>query len=96
MKEFMSEVSRRAGVERMILFGSRASGKARADSDFDLLIVSSKYRNMNVFKRGTDLYHYWNLRYPVDFLCYSPEEFKKLKNDPTSIVYEVVRTGIEV
>ena len=41
------------------------------------------------------MYDYWNLNYPVDFLCYTPKEFNKLKNQIT-IVREAVRDGIEI
>jgi len=41
------------------------------------------------------MYDYWNLNYPVDFLCYSPEEFNKLKKQIT-IVRGAVENGIEI
>ena len=41
------------------------------------------------------MYDYWSLKYPVDFLCYTPEEFNKLKKQIT-IVREAVENGIEI
>jgi len=46
-------------------------------------------------KIQTKMYDYWNLNYPVDFLCYSPEEFNKLKKQIT-IVRGAVENGIEI
>jgi len=37
----------------------------------------------------------WDLGMPVDFLCYTPEEFAELSKRP-SIVREALREGIPV
>lgn len=82
-------------IERLILFGSRAKGKTGRDRDVDLVIVSAKFRTMDFFERGAKMYDYWTLNYPVDFLCYTPEEFRKLRKQ-ISIVAHAVREGIEI
>jgi len=41
------------------------------------------------------LYDDWNLDLPVDFICYTPEEYKKLAKQIT-IVREAERNGIEI
>ncbi len=82
-------------ITKMFLFGSRAWGKPHRDSDVDLIIVSPTFRKKKSLSRGLNLYNYWKLDYPVDFLCYTPEEFKKLKKKIT-IVKEVVERGIEI
>ena len=50
---------------------------------------------MDFIERGSKMYDYWDLNYPVDFLCYTPKEFNKMKNMIT-IVREAVRNGMEV
>lgn len=79
----------------MIFFGSRISGKAAKGSDIDLLIVSPKFRGLDFIERGSKMYDYWNLKYPVDFLCYTPEEFKTLSRRVT-IVKEAVESGADI
>jgi predicted nucleotidyltransferase len=79
----------------MFLFGSRAWGKPHQDSDIDLIIVSPTFRKKKPLARGLNLYDHWSLDYPVDFLCYTPEEFEKLKKKIT-IVKEAVERGIEI
>ena len=59
------------------------------------MIVSKQFKKLKFRKRASKMYDYWNLDYPVDFLCYTPEEFNKLKNRIT-IVKEAVETGIEI
>lgn len=95
LKEFKSNLRRDIPISRMILFGSGAKGMFHQDSDIDLVIVSPKFRRLNFFKRGAKMYDYWNLNYPVDFLCYTPEEFNKFKKQIT-IVREAVKGGIEI
>ena len=95
LKEFKIELSHHITVQKMILFGSRAWGRPHKDSDFDILIVSSSFRNIKSMKRGLGFYKYWHLDYAVDFLLYTPEEFKKLSKQIT-IVREAARKGIRI
>lgn len=92
---FKKNTNRSFPIKKMIFFGSRADGKPNKYSDIDLIIVSSKFKKLNFFKRGAKMYDYWNLDYPVDFLCYTPEEFNKLKKQIT-VVREAVENGIEI
>ena len=95
LKEFKKELSKDIKLNKMILFGSRATGKATRYSDFDLILVSPIFKGKVSFKRPISIRKYWHLDYPVDFLCYTPEEFNKLKKQVT-IVREAVREGIEI
>lgn len=95
LKAFKKELNRSFSIEKIILFGSRARGKTHRDSDIDLMIVSPKFRGMNFFKRGAKMYDHWKMRYPVDFLCYTPEEFERLRRQIT-IVREALREGKEI
>ena len=95
LKEFKDRVNKDVPIKNVILFGSRAHGKTGRDRDIDLIIVSPKFRELDFFQRGAKMYDYWDLRYPVDFLCYTPDEFNKLKKQIT-IVREAVREGIEI
>lgn len=95
LMEFKSDLHKDTPIDKIIFFGSRAKGKFHKDSDIDLIIVSPKFRRLNFFQRGAKMYDYWNLRYPVDFLCYTPEEFNRLKKQIT-IVKEAVEHGIEI
>lgn len=95
LKIFRNMINSEIPVEKMFLFGSYAIGKARRWSDIDLIIVSPKFRRKKSYQRARRLYDYWDLNYPVDFLCYTPEEFNKLKKQIT-IVREAVETGIEI
>jgi len=79
----------------MYLFGSMASGKSHKCSDVDLIVVSKKFRGKGILDRSPTLYMNWDLDYPVDFLCYTPEEFEKRKTK-VSIVKEALEHGISI
>ena len=95
LKGFIERVGKDFPVEECIFFGSRAGREFREDSDVDLIIVSSGFENMNFFERAKKMYDYWELDLPVDFLCYTPEEFRKLKNR-ISIVREAIAEGVKI
>ncbi|MDI6721639.1 MAG: nucleotidyltransferase domain-containing protein [Candidatus Aenigmarchaeota archaeon] len=95
LKKFKEGLSKEISIKEMYLFGSRAHGKPHRWSDFDLIIVSDKFRNKKSFKRSLGFRKYWTIDYPVDFLCYTPEEFEKLRKQIT-IVREAVKEGIAI
>ncbi len=82
-------------IDRLYLFGSRASGKPHRWSDVDLIVVSKRFKGKGILNRSPKLHMKWNLNYPVDFLCYTPEEFRKLSKQ-ISIVSEAIKNGIEI
>ena len=93
LKDFRNKLKENVDVKQIIFFGSRASGRSKKDSDIDLVIVSKDFEGKRFRYRPVELYEYWELDYPVDFLCYTPEEFNKLKNQ-VSIIKDAVETGI--
>lgn len=86
----LREFKKQNKIDKMYLFGSMASGKVHNRSDIDLVVVSKKFRGRGVLNRAPQLYLKWHLDYPVDFLCYTPEEFNKQKKRIT-----IVRTAVE-
>ena len=95
LNSFAVKISQEYPLQKMILFGSRAKGKHHEDSDVDLLLVSPKFRKKRRLQRSPPLYLKWNLNYPVDFLCYTPEEFERKKNK-IGIVHEALAKGIDI
>ena len=95
MIEKLTDFKRRLGVERMILFGSHARGKADENSDVDLILVSKKFRGIKPYKRSSGMWLRWNLDLPVDFICLTDKEFENQKKQ-VSIVSEALREGIQI
>lgn len=95
LRSFRRKVAKRFGVQRMILFGSRARGTPRPASDVDLIVVSAQFRRQGAIERAGPLYLEWDLELPVDFLCYTPEEFEALSRRG-GLVREALREGVVV
>lgn len=94
IKKFKKKLSKDKKIDKVILFGSRARGKYRKSSDVDLILVSSAFRGINCC-RSAGLHKYWTLDLPVDFLCYTPKEFNRLKKKIT-IVRKALKEGISI
>ena len=92
---FAEEISSDYHLNKMYLFGSRASGKVKKNSDVDLLLVSKTFKGKRRLQRSPPLYLKWNLQYPVDFVCLTPEEFNH-KKKIVGIVREAVEKGIQI
>ncbi len=95
LKQFLVDLRKDFLIDRVIFFGSRAFGKERGDSDIDLIVVSDDFENMSFFERVAKMYDYWNLKVPVDFLCYTKKEFNSLRKR-VSIVREALEEGVVI
>jgi HEPN domain-containing protein/predicted nucleotidyltransferase len=78
--------------DRIVLFGSRARGEEKTDSDFDLLVVKDTAerpieRRMAVERLLADR------RVPVDVLVYTPREIWELYAAGSPLVESVVASG---
>jgi predicted nucleotidyltransferase len=81
-----------AQPEKIILFGSRARGDARPNSDFDLLVI--KESNEPGYRRDAPLYHALaGLNVEVDVLVYTPEEVADWAQVPQAFVTTATREG---
>ncbi|UOF90378.1 nucleotidyltransferase domain-containing protein [Fodinisporobacter ferrooxydans] len=60
-------------IEKIILFGSRARGEAKQDSDFDFLVIMDT--DLSPLKRNVEIRKVGRVKgYPMDFLVRTPEE----------------------
>jgi len=97
-KTIIQEEIKRAGLNlrQLLLFGSRARGKARPDSDWDFLIVVDRLPERSLRLRletriGVRLVQE---RLPADVLILSESQFDECKNDVGHIAYYAARESI--
>ena len=95
LKRFKEKMCKKYDISEMILFGSQVSGEANESSDVDLIVVGNEFKNKNPLKRPVELYLEWTMGYPVDFLCYTPEEFEE-KRKEISIVRQAIKEGFVI
>lgn len=85
------------GIDKIILFGSKARGTAGRDSDTDVLILVKRDAR-NLKNQITDLAFDVMLEYSDDIepTIFSTREWEKLTDPPTSFAFCVLREGIEL
>ena len=52
IKEIVSKIAERYGVSKVLLFGSRAKGNEKPDSDYDFLITNGKLKSLLQFSEA--------------------------------------------
>jgi HEPN domain-containing protein/predicted nucleotidyltransferase len=78
--------------ERVILFGSHATGRAREGSDYDLLIIKDDDRRP--LDRRLDLERLLaDRRVPIDLVVYTPREMWELLWAGSPFIEEVLESG---
>ena len=95
IESFAGRIKNNLNIDRIILFGSRAKGTFKKNSDYDFILVSKDFKGEKFTDRISKIYPYWKYNESIEPLCYTPEEFNKLKKQIT-IVREAVREGIEI
>ncbi|MBI5107556.1 MAG: nucleotidyltransferase domain-containing protein [Rhodocyclales bacterium] len=96
IREMVDTIVREADPDTVILFGSRAHGNARADSDVDLLIVEREPFSPQRSRRQETARLYLALRklaISKDLLLYSRDEFERFKDSAHHIVGRAQREG---
>ena len=92
VQEIVQRIVATAQPDKVILFGSRARGNARPDSDFDLLVI--KNSDEPDYRRDASLYlALAGLNAPVDVMVYTPEEVREWSAVPQAFVTTAVREG---
>ena len=97
--DLIAEIVRRivdaAQPEKIILFGSRARGEARADSDLDVLVIKDSKEPR--YRRSVPLYvALADVPAEVEVMVYTPEEIEEWSQVPQAFVTTAVREGITV
>jgi uncharacterized protein len=95
LSEFKERLNCKMHLEKIIFFGSFAKGTNHRYSDIDLIVISKNFQNRRYRRRIPELYDFWEMDYPVDFICYTPEEFKE-RSKYDSIARTAQKEGIVI
>jgi len=92
ISEIIRKIASNYQPEKILLFGSYASGKAREDSDLDFIII--KKTNIPKNKRGREVRkHLLGSKIPMDLKVYTPEEFENEKDSELSFVNSALKNA---
>jgi uncharacterized protein len=95
VRDIVRRIVETAQPDKIILFGSRARGDARPNSDFDVLVIkeSSEPR----YRRSVPLYvALADLPGEVEVMVYTPEEIEEWRDVPQAFVTTAVREGTTI
>jgi len=79
-RHFVKALKKQMKIDRSILFGSLARGDNFVTSDFDFVLVSDAFSGIPFARRASRLYELWHSSRDLELLCYTPEEWQKLKD----------------
>lgn len=94
-KEALPRILEEIKPARVLLFGSRATGDAREESDLDVIVISDHFRDVRFLKRMEMLLKIARFPKHVDYLCYTPEEFERIKGT-SSLIQIAMKQWIEI
>lgn len=92
----VADIVREVAPEAVYLFGSRARGEARDDSDVDLLVIEREPFGEGRSRRR-ELARLWQLvakhRLPADVLLYSRAEVEDWRSTPGHVIARALDEG---
>ena len=92
LEEIVARIRRASRPQRIILFGSRARGEARPNSDYDLLVIQESDEPR--YQRAAPLYTALaDLPAEVEVLVYTPDEVWEWSGVPQAFVTTAIREG---
>jgi len=92
IRDVVRRIVEAAQPDKIILFGSRARGDARPDSDIDILVIQDSTEPG--YRRDAALYlALAGLNAPVDVITYTPEEVRDWSAVPQAFITTAVREG---
>lgn len=92
VEKYIEKISQYYKIESIILFGSYAKGTENEDSDIDIAVISSDFKN--IIKDGADLIGFtWKIDTRIEPHPIRTEDYE---NVATPFVQEVINTGIKV
>jgi predicted nucleotidyltransferase len=91
--EVVTRLVRGLDPDEVWLFGSRAERRNAPDSDFDLFVVTKVSDGEAGFDYNAVYAPIRGLGVGCDVVPCRADEFEEARNDPTSLCWQVIRTG---
>lgn len=95
LQEMVQRITMTGNPQKIILFGSRARGDARPDSDYDLLLIEPsdqpRHRRAARYRRALI-----GLAPAKDILVWTPEEVAEWCDVPNAFITAAINEGIVV
>ena len=90
INDIVNKIANRFNPDKIILFGSYASGNQNEDSDVDLLVI--KESNEPIQSRDFEIRKYLlGTAIPLDIIVYTNAEFEEEKNNRYSLISSTLK-----
>ena len=94
-------IAARSGYDlvRVLVFGSRARGDHRADSDIDVILVSPDFEHVPFYRRSGPFYREWDYKElpSPEFVSLTPAELdERVSAESPTVVQTAVEEGIDL
>ena len=92
IEKYIEKIRQYYEIEAIILFGSYAKGTENEDSDIDIAVISSDFKN--IIQDGADLIGFtWKIDTRIEPHPIRTEDYE---NIAIPLVQEIINTGIKV
>jgi predicted nucleotidyltransferase len=90
--QIVATIVKNVNPDKVILFGSYASGNPQEDSDLDLLIIKDMPQKR--VHRGREIRkHLRGTQVPIDLLVYTPREVEEWRETKTALITQIMDHG---
>lgn len=91
LQQIINSIVELVNPDKIILFGSRATGKAKKDSDYDICVLKKNIKKRR--KLSQYLYMNMNTGIPVDIVVTTPRNLEENKDNWYYIDYDIFHEG---
>ena len=93
IRKFSAAVAREFRPEKIILFGSYASGKPTPDSDVDVLVVMPLARGQRDVRQAAAIRDRVRAPFPMDVMVRSPRQIEQRLAQGDGFIRDIFRHG---
>ena len=91
-KTLLPQILKEYNPQAIIIFGSRIKGNVTLNSDLDIIIVSKSFQEIPFIERMPSLLKKFDFPRHIDYICYTPEEFERIKSG-SSLIMDALEYG---
>ncbi len=96
LTEIVQKLKAHFHPSKIYLFGSRANGTAKSDSDYDLFLIIKDSAQTKIERMQEANQVLWGRSVSVDVFIYTEAEFNSFNDDINSIANTVSAEGLEL
>lgn len=85
-QEILPKIVKEFNPDKVLLFGSLVKGTFNENSDLDIIVISDSFNEIPFINRMSLLLKKFKFPKHIDYLCYTPEEFERIKEKSSLLI----------